>query len=158
MPANQLAKYTTCIIDCALQPARVFFPFGGVLCGLVLAVCPTLLLVQVTCSMFFSPSLCTRRQAHFKASTERSTKTPSVLCWEVLMRVSCAGCIWGDKDEGDNGCVIKKTCFLDCFNPVSNTPLSHPCAPAPAWYSTLGFIETPCLQNRQVSHTVWDKQ
>ncbi|BDA47795.1 hypothetical protein COCOBI_11-0520 [Coccomyxa sp. Obi] len=55
VPANQLAKYTTCIIDCALQPARVFFPFGG--------------------------------------------------------------CVWGDKDEGDSSCVIKKTCFLDCFNP-----------------------------------------
>ena len=34
-----------------------------------------------------------------------------------------AGCMWGDKDDGDSTCVIKKTCFIDCFNPVSTFTL-----------------------------------
>ncbi|KAK9907714.1 hypothetical protein WJX75_008634 [Coccomyxa subellipsoidea] len=60
VPANQLAKFTSCIVDCALEPARIFFPFRG--------------------------------------------------------------CIWGDKQAGDTSCVIKKTCFLDCFKPEEARP------------------------------------
>jgi hypothetical protein len=32
VPANQLAKFTSCIVDCALEPARIFFPFRGESC------------------------------------------------------------------------------------------------------------------------------
>ncbi|EIE18213.1 hypothetical protein COCSUDRAFT_68343 [Coccomyxa subellipsoidea C-169] len=33
VPANQLAKFTSCIVACALEPARIFFPFTGCIWG-----------------------------------------------------------------------------------------------------------------------------
>ena len=59
VPAHQLAKYSTCITDCALHPARVLFPFGGVLCQIGPPACHKsegcLLVLLAICSLFLSP-------------------------------------------------------------------------------------------------------